>query len=396
LHARRAPVEIEAFQPSGILTLPTIAATNIQSSRFTLEAAYAVHFLRGAFDDYAWLPDEMVPARIAVVIDENVAVAHPGLFDRIRRWAARHAPALQLIDIRTIAGGEAAKAGWPVIEDLGGWIRDHKLCRHSYLIAIGGGAVLDAVGFVAATAHRGLRLVRMPTTVLSMNDSGVGVKNGINGFGTKNFWGAFKVPDLVVCDYDFLPTLDQRTWVSGLAEAFKVGIIKDRDFLDWLCDHVCELRNREAEAEAHMIERTAQLHMAHICAGGDPFEQGTSRPLDFGHWSAHRLECLTDFSLLHGEAVAIGVALDLRYAARVRLIEKADCDRVVGALRAVGLPTTHTLLQTDFQAVWQGLDEFREHLGGELSIALPNPLGSVTNLNALDRSLVEQLAAEQP
>ena len=254
-----------------------------------------------------------------------------------------------------------------------------RIDRHSYVIAIGGGAMLDVVGYAAATLHRGVRLVRMPTTVLAQNDAGVGVKNGINAFGAKNFLGTFAAPFAVIDDSNFLATLEPRDRIAGMAEAVKVALIRDAAFFRWMVDHAAELAAFDTDAVEYMIRRCAELHLAHIADGGDPFEQGNARPLDFGHWSAHKLELMSEHALRHGEAVAIGIALDSAYSAETGLLAATDYDAIVGLLAALGLPTAHPLLRDP--ALLEGLAEFREHLGGELCIPLLAGIGDVVEAN---------------
>ena len=362
-----------------------------QNVALTLD--YKVMFSRGIFasDDAEFLElfgDEH--RRVLVFVDDQVAALWPTLHDEIQVWATRHAERVDLCGIQTVPGGEPVKNSMKTFTAVAQLAREHGICRHSYIIAIGGGAVLDAIGFAASVVHRGIRLIRMPTTVLSMNDSGVGVKNGINFAGSKNFLGVFAPAHAVVCDLDFLSTLSDRVWSSGIAEAFKVAAIKDGEFLEWLLTHTEELAAREPAAEEHMIVRTAELHMEHIATGGDPFERGSSRPLDFGHWAAHRLETMTDFELLHGEAVSIGIALDLAYAVRLDFISENDARRMVIAMRDVGMPVTHPFLTERFDQVLVGLEEFREHLGGYLTIAMPSPLGSQVDIFEVDAA---QMAA---
>ena len=177
---------------------------------------------------------------------------------------------------------------------------------HSYLVAVGGGAVLDAAGVAAASAHRGMRLIRVPTTVLSQDDSAMGVKNGINAFGKKNYLGTFAPPFAVINDSSFLSTLSDRDWRGGATEAVKAALIRDPDLFELLEHHAPALRDRDLAAMVQVIRRSAKLHLQHIATGGDPFEHGSSRPLDFGHWAAHQLEQATNNRLGHGEAVAAG------------------------------------------------------------------------------------------
>jgi 3-dehydroquinate synthase len=271
--------------------------------------------------------------------------------------------------------------------------------RHSYVLAIGGGAILDAVGYAAAIAHRGVRLVRIPTTVLSQNDSGVGVKNAINAFGKKNFLGTFTPPYAVLNDLNFLDTLPDREWRSGIAEAIKVALIKDRSFFVALQKSVSRLLGRDKDAMQRLVVRCAQLHLNHI-ASGDPFEKGSARPLDFGHWAAHRLEFLTDYRLRHGEAVAIGIALDTIYSWLAGYLSPDDCACVLDLLRAFGFDLwaeelgTHLEDQTHPRSVLRGLEEFREHLGGELTVTLLREIGSGLEVHEMDLSLVRRSIEE--
>ena len=274
----------------------------------------------------------------------------------------------------------------------------HHIDRHSFVLAIGGGALLDSAGYAAATAHRGVRLVRVPTTVLAQNDSALGVKNGINAFGKKNFVGTFAPPFAVVCDYELLLTLSDRDWRAGISEAVKVALLKDPAFFAWIEDNAQALAERSLEAMAWLIHRCAELHLEHIAHGGDPFELGSSRPLDFGHWAAHKLEQLSGYRLRHGEAVAIGIALDSAYSRLAGHLPLGDWRRIVRLFDAVGLPTWAPELEVEDDrgrpAVLAGLDEFREHLGGRLTVMLLAGIGSPFDVHTLDEAVV--LAASRP
>ncbi len=252
----------------------------------------------------------------------------------------------------------------------------NEIDRHSYVAAIGGGSVLDLAGFASAVAHRGIKHIRIPTTVLSQNDSGVGVKNGINYNGKKNFTGTFAPPVAVFNDERFLETLSERDWRSGIAEAIKVGLIKDADFYYWIEENVEKLIARDGETMNRLIRRCAALHLQHI-ASGDPFELGSSRPLDFGHWSAHKLEQLSGFKILHGEAVAMGIALDTLYSALSGRLLMEKAERIIQLLIKCGFEITNPLLeiQDENSEILKGLQEFREHLGGQLTMMLLPILG---------------------
>jgi 3-dehydroquinate synthase len=277
------------------------------------------------------------------------------------------------------------------------YIHQNNIDRHAYLIAMGGGAILDMVGFAAAIGHRGIRHIRMPTTVLAQNDSGVGVKNGINYFGKKNFLGTFSPPVAVINDFNFLNTLDERDWRSGMSEAVKVALIKDAAFFYWLEDHALALSRRDTETMEKLIFDCAALHVDHISSQGDPFEMGSSRPLDFGHWAAHKLEQLTEFEVKHGEAVAIGLVLDLAYAVNEGLLSHKVFERVYAVLGQLGFTLFHPLLLNQETnalnpEVYAGLEEFRAHLGGQLTITLIKEIGIQFNVHEMNKNSLDRAA----
>jgi 3-dehydroquinate synthase len=287
-----------------------------------------------------------------------------------------------------VPGGERVKNELFFIEQMQQRLFEHRIDRHSYVIAIGGGAVLDAVGLVAATTHRGVRLIRVPTTVLAQDDSGVGVKNGVNLYGVKNFCGTFAPPFAVLNDLDLLTPLSERDKIAGMAEAVKVALIRDGDFFAWLERHADDLITFERPALAAMIRRCAELHMRQIAHGGDPFETGSARPLDYGHWSAHKLESLTKHHVRHGEAVAIGIALDARYSVLAGLLAEGQDGRICALLEHLGFRLWHPALEAGRPdgslALLEGLREFREHLGGELTVTLLEGIGRGIEVHEID------------
>jgi 3-dehydroquinate synthase len=332
-------------------------------------------------------------ARLLVVVDEGVAEAHPALVGDVRRYCAAHAGVLDLPAAPLVVpGGEAIKNEAGPVSQIRAAIEVHGVDRHSYVVAIGGGAVLDAVGYAAATAHRGVRLIRVPTTVLSQDDSAVGVKNGINAFGKKNFVGSFAPPHAVLNDFDLLLTLQDRDWRAGISEAVKVALLKDAPFFEWIEDHAHDLCDRSLPAMAHMVHRSAELHLDHIATSGDPFELGSSRPLDFGHWAAHKLEQLSHNELRHGEAVAVGIALDSTYSYLTGSLRHADWRRIIDLFETVELPIWHADMATPGSAgrpaVLAGLEEFREHLGGRLTVMLLERIGSGFEVHELDEAVL--------
>ncbi len=338
--------------------------------------------------------DEQVSTRRAlVVLDESLAAAQPTFSAQIENYFRCQSGGTMLVSPPLICkGGEQTKASWSSVVEIHAAIDRHHIDRHSYLIAVGGGALLDMAGLAAATAHRGVRHIRIPTTTLSQCDSGVGVKNGINAFGKKNFIGTFAPPFAVINDFQLLATLPPRDLRAGFVEAVKVACIRSRDFFESLEAQSAALARFEPEAMRNLIRRCAELHMDHIAKNGDPFEFGSARPLDFGHWAAHKLEQMSGFSLRHGEAVAIGIALDVIYARRAGFLNAASAERVLRLLAGLGFELFTLDLQRE--ELLTGLEEFREHLGGRLAITLLRDIGVGFEVNEMKLTILREAIAE--
>jgi 3-dehydroquinate synthase len=332
-----------------------------------------------------------------VFLDAGLASAQPELFGRISGYFGHYRDQTNLVaPPHLFPGGEAAKTHRENLDAALDAIVSApvRLCRQSYIIAVGGGSFLDIIGLAASLVHRGLRLIRFPSTVLAQNDAGVGVKSGMDYNGQKNFLGTFAPPYAVFCDFSLLHTLPDKYWSGGIAEAFKVALIQDAAFYGFLCEHADKLRNRDITAMEQLIERCAIQHLDHIRDGGDPFEFGSSRPLDFGHWAAHRLEVLSDYALGHGQAVAIGMALDACYAHYLGLLSSSQLDTFLAALSASGLPIYSPLLDlldtSGNRKILRGLQDFREHLGGELTLTLPRGIGQRTEIHQVDVATIDR------
>jgi 3-dehydroquinate synthase len=375
---------------------PEFRPAHIHEQRFAVSYDYPVVFCRDALapadPTLAWAISRQEPARrhpVYAVADSGVAAARPELAERLAAYM-RPETGLDLVaPLHVIPGGEASKNDPALIGDLQRRFAEARLDRHAVVLAIGGGAVLDAVGYAASTTHRGLRVVRMPTTVLAQNDAGVGVKTGVNAFGAKNFLGTFAPPYAVVNDCDLLSTLPLRDARAGMAEAVKVALIRDASFFDWIEANAAGLSQAEPGLLHTLIRRCAELHLHHIATAGDPFESGSARPLDYGHWSAHRLEILSRHALRHGEAVAIGMALDACYAWRRDLLDDVALARICALLETLGLPTFHPALEAPANgvlAVLTGLRDFREHLGGSLAITLLTGVGRTVEVSEMDEA----------
>jgi len=369
--------------------------------KFQVSFNYTVHFTQGLFNSQNTLFRDVLAQdgaegsrKVFFVIDSGVAEAHPELLTEITTYFQNNASELTLTgELTIVPGGEQSKNKPELVQYLLEAVHTYGIDRHSYMAAIGGGAMLDMVGYVASVAHRGIRHIRIPTTVLSQNDSGIGVKNSVNAFGKKNFLGNFAPPYVVFNDFDFLTTLEDRDWRAGISEAIKVSLIKDEAFFRFIQENAEKLAQRDMEAMQYLIYRCAQMHLQHI-AGDDPFEQGSSRPLDFGHWSAHKLEQLSHYQIRHGEAVAIGIALDSVYSHLKGLLSAAEAEEILTVIQTLGFDlyapemTSHLEDASHPDSLLHGLQEFREHLGGKLTIMLLNKIGQGVETNTMDQELV--------
>jgi len=380
----------------------TQARTDTHWQRFSVPYEFPVVFTEGVFDpENPALRDvlcRLEPAkrhRVVVFVDDGLSAGHTPLIEAIAKYAQRHADVIELAcPPVAVPGGEKIKSDLHFVESVQQTLFDLHIDRHSFVVAVGGGAVLDAIGLVASTTHRGVRHIRIPTTVLAQNDSGVGVKNGVNLQGVKNFVGTFAPPFAVLNDLEFILTLPARDKIAGMAEAVKVALIRDAEFFGWLERHMDDLATFERSAMAHMIRRCAELHMRQISQGGDPFESGSARPLDYGHWSAHKLESLTRHHVRHGEAVAIGMALDARYSVLSGLLAQGEEERICALLEFLGFDLWHpALAKTGTGGEWvilEGLRDFQEHLGGELTVTLLAGIGVGVEVHEIDRERMRQ------
>ena len=360
---------------------------------------HRVHFTRNVFGLSNTLLKSILTGEGAqvpkalVVLDESLHRAQPALAQQIESWFRANAAHVTLVAPPIILeGGERVKNSYFHVSEIQSQIDRYHIDRHSYVIAVGGGALLDLVGLAAATAHRGVRHVRVPTTTLSQDDSGVGVKNGMNAFGKKNFIGTFAVPWAVVNDFDMLASLPPRDKRAGYIEAIKVALIRDADFFEEMEKEAPKLREFAPKPMQRLIHRCAELHLNHIATSGDPFEFGSARPLDFGHWSAHKLEQISDYRIRHGEAVAIGIALDTVYSRRMGYLDAASCERILKLIEDLGFDLySNELLHVDSDGalvVLKGLEEFREHLGGQLNITLLRGIGDGFEVHEMQSSTV--------
>ena len=362
-----------------------------------INTTHRIRFTRDAFSTENRILIDLLEtnghAKVIVFIDNGVAEAFPKLEAQVNEYLDRM-PGFVSRGTVVQTGGEFCKRDANTLQTAWDTIEKAGIDRHSYVICIGGGAYLDVIGLAAATAHRGIRFVRFPTTTLAQDDSGVGVKNGINAYGKKNFLGTFAVPHAVVNDFSFLHGQPETERRAGIVEAVKVALVKDAAFFHWIEDHCDKLTKLQPHVLEETVERSALLHASHIAYGGDPFETGNSRPLDFGHWAAHKMEQLTDFALSHADAVAVGLALDTVYSWKTGRLEESSAMRILKVLKKLQLPTWHESFdirtKDGTRSVFVGLEEFREHLGGELTVLLLRDIGKGEDVHTMDTNLLDE------
>ncbi len=368
---------------------------------FNVPVRHRLRFTEDVFEqDQEILADLLEPSgsrapRVQFWLDEHVAHHAPHVLEKIRTFSDAHADRLTRIgNVQLVPGGEAIKNDIHIIERMLKVFHASDLDRRSYVVVIGGGAVLDAVGFAAAIAHRGLRLVRLPTTTLAQADSGIGVKNGVNLFNKKNWVGSFAVPWAVINDASLLETLSDRDFICGFAEAVKVSLLKDPAMFDQLAKTAVQIRERDMAAAGPMIRQSAKWHLQHITRGGDPFEALEARPLDFGHWSAHKLETMSHFEVRHGEAVAIGLAIDVVYSSLVHGLPTQSADKILTCLKNLGFELACPQLAKESNRLFAGLEEFRQHLGGRLTLTMLNEIGKPIDVHDVDRAAMAQAISQ--
>ena len=366
---------------------------------FEVPFVHRLRFTQGIFGDgNACLRDLMAGSvageRVRVVVVVDKGACDGGRIAEIEGYFERNADYFDLrADILVVEGGEQVKQDGAVYDAVCDLINRGGICRQSYVLVMGGGAVLDAAGFAAGSAHRGVRLVRLPSTTMGQADSGVGVKFGINSFGKKNFLGGFGVPWGVVCDTEMLEGLSDADWRCGFIEAVKVGLVKDGGLFEAVEAGLEGIVGRKMESSVAVIKRSAKAHMEHIVLGGDAFEMTSARPLDFGHWAGHKLEQMTNFKLRHGEGVAMGLGIDVTYCYLSGMIDEGLWLRILRVIHGLGFKLRCDEMG-DVAGLLGGLEEFREHLGGRFTLCMIEGVGKGVDVYEIDFALMKR-AIEQ-
>jgi 3-dehydroquinate synthase len=327
--------------------------------------AYPIHIGAGLVDRPALFAPHVQGRRAAIVTNETVA---PLYGDRLEASLAAAGARCQRI---VLPDGEAFKT-WESLNAIFAALLAAQADRGTVLVALGGGVIGDLTGFAAATYQRGIAHVQVPTTLLAQVDSSVGGKTAINHPLGKNMIGAFHQPSAVMADTATLATLPERELASGLAEVVKYGAIFDIEFLGWLERNAERLLAREAPALAEAIRRSCEIKAAIVAA--DERESGVRALLNFGHTFGHAIESAAGYgNILHGEAVATGMAMAARFSARTGRMALGDAQRLIALLERLRLPVNAPRFRREVWLEYMGRDKKNE--GGRVTLILLDALG---------------------
>jgi 3-dehydroquinate synthase len=331
--------------------------------------------------------------RYAVISDSNVGPLYAS------RLLAQLGDIAETVPLCTIPAGERYKTreSWAAVTDQ---LLEATLGRDTTIVALGGGVICDLAGFVAATFLRGVPVVHVPTSLLSMIDASIGGKTGVDTPAGKNLVGAFHQPSAVVIDPEVLGTLPREELRSGLAEALKHGAIADAGYFDFLGAEAPRLlaesaRGRDVLALNHVIETSVRLKIGVVVA--DEREKGARKALNFGHTIGHAIEALSGYSMRHGEAVGVGMLLEATASEREGITESGTASRIRAALESVGLPTRRPA-GPSASVVIDSMRGDKKSRGGEIEYSVPSRIGRMAAADSgytvrLPDSLVAEVLA---
>ncbi len=346
------------------------------------ERSYPIYIGAGIMARGVLLARHIGGGQVAVFSNETVA---PLYLDRLLEALGSH----YQVDVFTMPDGEEHKNldSYALAVD---FLLEHRHSRDTTLIALGGGVVGDLTGFVAATYQRGVDFIQVPTTLLAQVDSSVGGKTAVNRPRGKNMIGAFYQPRCVLADTSVFDTLPDREYRAGLAEVVKYGVIVDAEFFRWLQERAASCLARQDDALAHAVRRSCELKAQVVAA--DEREVGLRAVLNFGHTFGHAIETLTGYRrYLHGEAVAIGMAMAADLSARQGLLPWSQALEIRQLLASLGLPVVPPLLDAPDMIQAMGAD--KKVKSGKLRLVLAEAIGNVHVTEEVDMSALHQTLA---
>lgn len=330
---------------------------------------YGVHVCQDEVKAVERLTSEIGGRRVALITDDSVAVLHA------KRLAERLTEAGLGVSMTSFPAGEASKNLGTAAELLD-WLAGTELARRDVVLAVGGGVVIDTVGWVSSAYMRGVSYINVPTTLLAHVDAALGGKVAVDHPSAKNLIGAFYQPAAVVSNVGYLSTLADRDLRAGLAEAIKKGVIASPELFELIESRHSDILAAEPAVSARLVHAASLIKCRLIAK--DPYEDDLRRPLNFGHTIGHAVETVAGYGhVLHGEAVSFGMACAARIAERRGLLDPALRRRVTGLLGEVGLPVTHDDLPAwlDPDGTVAALGQIRKVRGGRIRFVLPVELG---------------------
>jgi 3-dehydroquinate synthase len=330
------------------------------------DASYEIRIGRGLLAELPAMLAERCPAHTyAIITDTQVAALYAApLTERLRAAGLT-------VELLRFPAGEARKTRETWI-DLSDAMLAARLGRDSAVLALGGGVVGDVAGFVAATYLRGIPYVQLPTSLLAMIDSSVGGKTGIDTPAGKNLVGAFHQPRLVVADLEVLETLPDEEMAAGLAEAIKHGVLGDAAYFAFLERERAAIHARAPEALERLVARSVEIKGDIVAR--DEREAGQRAVLNFGHTVGHAVEAVSNYAVLHGAAVAIGMAHEARLAERLGVADSGTARRIAALLDAHGLPLA---LRGTPDALLAAIRSDKKTRGGVVHFSLPQRIGTM-------------------
>jgi 3-dehydroquinate synthase len=347
------------------------------------ERSYEIAITSGLIQNAAARIHEVIPDLSHAIVIADRAVDEP--------WANQICEGLRTgskktrVSRQTVPSGEPSKS-IAEFEQLLSWMLEEGGDRRSVVVAVGGGVIGDLAGYVAASFTRGIRFIQIPTTLLAMVDSSVGGKTGINLPGAKNMVGAFWQPTLVMIDTEVLSTLPERSFLSGLAEVVKYGVIDDADFFSWLETNSKSLAARDSESLRYAIQVSCRCK-ARVVGEDERETTGRRAILNYGHTFAHAIEATAGYGkLLHGEAVSIGMQMAARLAIDVGLTDETLLQRQTDLLTACQLPTR--LPEADPTTMLPVMMRDKKVAYGKLRFILPTRLGKVELVGDIEEAAV--------